>query len=75
MNYPSIRDEVELIRRLKAQEDWTNAQLATSMTAEGWTIGENLVNDWLDGRSKPSEYHREYIRLYLLNHYYGVTLA
>lgn len=75
MNYPSIRDEVELIRRLKAQEVWTNAQLATSMTAEGWTISEDLVNDWLDGRSKPGESHREYIKRYLLNHYYGVTLA
>ena len=75
MNYPSIRDEVELIRRLKAQEGWTDAQLATSMTAEGWTISEDMVNDWLEGRSKPGESHREYIRLYLLMHYYTVTLA
>jgi len=75
MNYPSINDEVELLRRLKAQEVWTNAQVATSMTAFGWTIGEDLVEDWLDGRNRPGESHREYIRRYLLMHYYTVTLA
>jgi len=75
MNYPSINDEVELLRRLKAQESWTNAQVAISMTAFGWTIGEVTVNDWLDGRRRPGEAHREYIRRYLLMHYYTVTLV
>lgn len=75
MNQPEIINEIELLRRYKAQKAWTNAQLATSMTALGWTWAEAFVAALLMGTLKPSEEQREYIKRYLLSRYYVETLA
>jgi len=75
MNMPEIKDEIELLRKFKAQTGFTNAVLATSMTAFGWTILEALLDDWTSGRKQPTAEQKEYIRLYLLNYYYTITIA
>ena len=75
MNMPEIKDEVELLRKFKTQTGFTNAVLATDMTDFGWTILEALLNDWTSGRKQPNTEQREYIRLYLLNYYYAITIA
>lgn len=73
MNQPSILDEIELLRRCKTQATITNATLATSMTAFGWTWTEEFLTDLFEGRAKPDEEQREYIRRYLLTRYYDAT--
>ena len=75
MNVPEILHAVELLRRYKAQKGYTSAQLATNMTSWGWTWTETFVDDLLEGRAKPSEEQREFIRRYLLTRYYSETLA
>ena len=75
MNQPEIINEVELLRRYQAQKTWTDAQLATSMTAAGWTWGEVQIAGLFAGTLKPSEEQREYIKRYLLNRYYVETLS
>jgi len=75
MNQPEIKDAVELLRRYKTQKSWTDAQLATSMTAFGWTWTETHVAALFRGTMKPSEEEREYIKRYLLSRYYVETLA
>jgi len=75
MNQPEIKDAVELLRRYKTQKSWTDAQLATSMTAFGWTWTETHVATLFRGTMKPSEEEREYIKRYLLSRYYVETLA
>ena len=75
MNLPKIKDEIELLRKFKTQTGFTNAVLATDMTSFGWTILEALLDDWTTGRKHPTAEHREYIRLYLLNYYYAITIA
>ena len=75
MNQLEIINEVELLRHYKAQKAWTDAQLATSMTATGWTWTETFVAGLFAGTLKPNEEQREYIKRYLLDAYYGETLA
>ena len=74
MNQPELMNEVELLRRYKAQKNWTNAQLATSMTAFGWTWTEVYIAALFKGTMKPSEDKREYIKRYLLSAYEDETL-
>lgn len=75
MNQPEILNEVELLRRYKAQKGYSNAELATDMTLLGWTWSETFVASLLAGKKRPSIEQNEYIRHYLLNRYYGETLA
>jgi len=75
MNQPEIKDAVELLRRYKTQKSWTDAQLATSMTAFGWTWTETHVAALFRGTMKPSEEKCEYIKRYLLSRYYVETLV
>lgn len=75
MNQPEILNEVELLRRYKAQKGYSNAQLATDMTLLGWTWLDAFVAGLLAGRRKPSAEQNEYIRRYLLTRYCDETLA
>lgn len=75
MNMPEILNEVELLRRYKAQKGYSNAELATDMTALGWTWLEAFVANLLTGKKRASTEQNEYIRRYLLTRYYGETLA
>lgn len=75
MNQPEIKDAVELLRRYKTQKSWTDAQLATSMTAFGWTWTEMHIVGLFRGTMKPSEEEREYIKRYLLSRYYVENLS
>lgn len=75
MNQPEILNEVELLRRYQAQKGYSDAQLAADMTLLGWTWLEAFVTGLLSGKKRPSEEQSEYIRHYLLNRYYGETLA
>ena len=75
MNQPEIKAPIELLRRYKTQKSWTDAQLATSMTALGWTWGEEFVATLFRGTMKPSEEQCEYIKRYLLSRYYVETLS
>lgn len=74
MNQPEILNEVELLRRYKAQKGYSNAELASDMTLLGWTWLEAFVADLLAGKKKASTEQNEYIQRYLLNRYYGETL-
>jgi len=75
MNQPEILNEVELLRRYQAKKGYSDAQLATDMTLLGWTWLESFVTDLLAGKKRLSTEQNEYIRRYLLNRYYGETLA
>jgi len=75
MNQPEIKDTVELLRRYKTQKSWSNATLATSITAFGWTWTATFVATLFRGTMKPSEEEREYIKRYLLSRYYVETLV
>lgn len=75
MNQPEILNEVELLRRYQAQKGYSDAQLATDMTLLGWTWLESFMTDLLAGKKRLSTEQNEYIRRYLLNRYYGETLA
>ena len=75
MNYPELKNEVELLRRYMTQKSWTTAQLATDMQTYGWTWESDLLDDWLAGRAKPDTTRKEFIIRYLLNSYYEETLA
>jgi len=75
MNQPEIKYAVELLRRYKTQKSWTDTQLATSMTAFGWTWTETHVATLFRGTMKANEEEREYIKRYLLSRYYIETLV
>jgi len=75
MNQPEILNEVELLRRYRAQKGYSDAELAADMTLLGWTWLEAFVADLLAGKKRASAGQNEYIRCYLLNRYYGETLA
>jgi len=75
MNQPALLDEIELLRRYSIQKSWSNAQLATSMTAFGWQWTERFVAALFAGTMKASGDKRDYIKRYLLSSYEGEVLV
>lgn len=72
---PALLDPLTLLRRYQQQKAWTNAQLATDMTAYGWTWNEVNVAQLMLGRLKLSDHEKEFVKNYLLNSYYDETLS
>jgi len=75
MNQPPLLDEVELLRKYKEQKDWSNAQLAMSMTAFGWSWSESYMVALFKGTMKPNDEKRDFIQRYLLSSYEDEALA
>lgn len=75
MNIPNIKDEVYQLRIYKEKKSWTDAQLATSMTSFGGSWTEGFLSNLFKGKITPSEYHRQFIRQYLLNQYMNESLS
>lgn len=75
MNYPEIMDTTYLLQNYKTQKSWSNATLATSLTAFGWTWAESYLASVFAGRSKLDENKIEYIKLYLLDRYSKETIT
>lgn len=75
MNYPSILDETQQLRQYKAKNSYTNAQVATALTALGWTWGENHVASLMSGTAKATESERVYIRIFLLDKFYDYNCS
>jgi len=75
MNQPALLDEVELLRRYSVQKNWSNVQLAASMTAFGWLWTEGFVVALFAGTMKLSEDKRDYIKRYLLSSYEDEVLV
>lgn len=72
---PLLKDELTLLRRYQQQKSWTDAQLATDMTAYGWTWNEANVAALMIGRMALSDRQKGFVRNYLLNSYYDETLS
>lgn len=75
MQLPALKDELTLLRRYQQQKGWTNAQLATDMTAYGWTWNEPNVEALMNGKLVLSDKEKGFVRNYLLNSYYDETLS
>ncbi len=75
MNYPEIKDTLSLLRTYKNQKSYSNATLATDLTAFGWTWTESYLALLFTGRMKLDENKIEYIKLYLLDRYSKETLS
>lgn len=75
MGYPSTRPELERLRRYQQQKSWTNAQLATDLTAYGWMWNEHEVEMLMKGITKLSDAKKKYINDYLLDAYFDETLS
>lgn len=75
MNQPPLLDEVELLSKYKEQKGWSNVQLATSMTAFGWSWSEPYMVALFKGTMKPNDEKCDFIKRYLLNSYEDEALA
>ncbi len=75
MNYPEIPNALYLLRIYKTQKSYSNATLATGMTAFGWTWTEALLASLFKGHMKLDKNKSEYIKLYLLDRYSKETLV
>jgi len=75
MNYPKIMDTLYLLRTYKTQKSYSDATLATDLTAFGWTWTESYLASLFAGRQKLDENKTEYIKLYLLDRYSKETIT
>lgn len=75
MNQPEILNTIELLRRFKAQKNFSNAQLAAYMTSASWVWGETFIADLFSGRSKPTPEQAECISRILAMAYYKENLV
>ena len=67
MNYPEIMSTLYLLRLYKDKKSYSNATLATDLTAFGWTWTEAHLASLFTGKSKLDENKIEFIKLYLLD--------
>lgn len=75
MNYPEIMDVLNLLLMYKTQKSYSNATLATDLSAFGWTWTESYLTSLFAGRMKLDESKENFIKLYLLDRYSGETLV
>lgn len=75
MNQPEILNVIELLRRFKAQKDFSNVELAEYMTSASWVWGEIFIADLLAGRSKLTPEQSECVKRILAMAYYKSELA
>jgi len=75
MIQPQVFDEIELLRRYRTQRSFSDAQLATDMTAIGWSWTESYLGQLFKGTKKPGTEQREFIRNFLAIKYYWLELA
>jgi len=75
MDYPEIMNVVYRLRLYKTQKSYSNAQLATDLTAFGWDWPESYVAALFVGNAKPDESKKHFIELYLLDRYSKETLS
>ena len=70
MNFPTIPNTIEMLRRHKLKQGYTDAQLATDLALFGWTWQESRIADLMTGRSKPTADEAAFFRLYLLRRFH-----
>ena len=75
MNYPEIMNALYLLRIYKTKKSYSNATLATDLTAFGWNWNEALLASLFAGRVKLDKSKSEFIKLYLLDRYSNETLV
>ena len=61
---------LEHLRSYQVKANLSNAQLATDMTAFGWTWNENNVELLLKGKLTLSDREKEFVKNYLLQKLY-----
>ena len=69
MNYPEILNMVYLLRMYKTKKSYSNAQLATDLTAFGWDWSEAYIAALFVGNAKLDESKKRFVELYLLDRY------
>ena len=72
---PALLDPLTLLRRYQQQKSWSNAQLATDMTAYGWTWNTHNIDILMKGIIKLSDHQKEFVKNYLLNSYHDEALS
>ena len=72
---PRVFDEIELLRRYKAQKNYSDSVLAIAMTEAGGEWSATYLARLFAGKAKPGPGQREFIRDFLLSKYYWETLA
>jgi len=75
MEYPEIMNALYLLRMYKTKKSYSNATLATDLTAFGWTWTEAHIASLFAGHMKLDKNKSEYIKLYLLDRYSKETLV
>lgn len=69
-NYPTIVNELQQLRAYKTKQAYSNAQVATALTAFGWAWSETHVAKLLAGKAKLSANDVIFLRRFLLNAFY-----
>lgn len=75
MNYPDIVNIIEQLRKHKAKEGYSDAQLVTQLDAFGWTWQESHISSLLEGRKHPTASEQIFFRGYLLNKFYAYNCS
>jgi len=69
MNYPEIMNVTYLLQRYKTQKSYSNAQLATDLSAFGWDWSEAYIAGVFAGKQSLDESKKNFVNLYLLDRY------
>ena len=75
MNYPEIANTLYLLQMYKTQKTYSDATLATDLSAFGWDWNESYITSLFAGRVKMDESKENFIKLYLLDRYSKETLV